>query len=85
VRRVLVRRLEQECVAAALVLERDLRELLGQREDDVEVGDVQEFGLALGEPLGARRGLALGAVAVAAGVVGDVLVAAAVARELVAA
>src|SRR5580700_545738 len=38
------------------------------------VGDREEFGLALGEPLPRRSALTLGAVAVAAGVVGDAFV-----------
>ena len=43
----------------------------GQREHDVEVADRQQVGLALGEPGARRRALALGAVPVAAAVVGD--------------
>jgi hypothetical protein len=70
------RRLEQQIVNGGLVLERDVGDLRRQREDDVEVSDRQQVGLALGEP-GARGGpLALGAVPVAAAVVGDALVAA---------
>ena len=45
----------------------------------MEVLDGQEFGLAGLHPVGGGGGLALGAVAVAAGVVGDLAVAAAVA------
>ena len=36
-----------------------------KREDDVEVGDRQQLRLPFGEPLGAGRGLALGAIAIA--------------------
>ena len=42
-----------------------------QGEDDMEIGNGQEFGLAVGQPFLGRRGLALRAVPVAAGVVGD--------------
>ena len=42
-----------------------------QREDDVEVGDRQQFGLARRHPLARRRTLALRAVPIAAAVVGD--------------
>ena len=34
----------------------------GEREHDVEIGNGQQFCLPLGEPLGASRGLALGAM-----------------------
>ena len=37
----------------------------------MEIGHGQEFGLAVGQPFLGSRGLALGAVPVAAGVVGD--------------
>jgi hypothetical protein len=37
----------------------------------MEIGHGQEFGLAVGQPLLGSHGLALGAVPVAAGVVGD--------------
>jgi hypothetical protein len=42
-----------------------------EREDDVEVGHRQELGLALGEPLLCRCGLAFRAMAIPAGIVGD--------------
>ena len=49
----------------------DVGDLGGNREYDVEVSDRQQVGLALGQP-GARGGaLALGAVPVAAAVIGD--------------
>jgi hypothetical protein len=62
---------EQEVVDGGLVLERDRADRRRQSKDDVIVGDRQEFRLALGEPLPRRRALALRAVAVAAGIVGD--------------
>ena len=63
--------LEQQVVEQSLVVERDGGDLGGQREHEVEIADRQQVGLARGEP-GPRGGaLALGAVAVAAGVVGD--------------
>ena len=62
---------EQEVVDGGLVLERDRADRRRQGEDDVIVGNRQELRLALGEPLPRRRALALRAVAVAAGIVGD--------------
>ena len=56
-----------------------------EREDDVEVGDVEEIRRLLLEPLGPSRGLALRTVAVPAGVVREVLVSAVVAPLPVAA
>jgi len=70
------RRLEQQVVDDGLVLVRDVGDLGRQREDDVEVSDRQQIGLALGEPGAGGRTLALGTVPVAAAVVGDALVAA---------
>ena len=64
-------RAEQQVVDHRLVVEGDGGDLGGQREHDVEVADRQQVGLALGEPGTRRRALALGAVPVAAGVVGD--------------
>ena len=52
------------------------------REDDVIEGNRQEFGLAVGEPLPLRRSLALRAIAVAAGVVGDARARAVLVRSL---
>ena len=70
------RRAEQQVVDDRLVVEGDVGDLGRQGEDDVEVSDRQQVGLALGQP-GARGGaLALGAVPVAAAVVGDAPVAA---------
>ena len=70
------RRAEQQVVDHRLVLVGDRGDLGRQREDHVEVADRQQIGLAGGEPVLRRRALALGAMAVAAGVVGDPAVAA---------
>ena len=67
---------EQQVVDRGLVLIGDVGDLGRQREDDVEVADRQQIGLARGEPIPCRRALALGAMPVAAGVVGDAAVAA---------
>ncbi len=65
------RGLEQQVVDCRLVLVSDVADRRRQREDDVEVGHGQELALPLLHP-GARRGpLALGAMPVAAAVVGD--------------
>ena len=48
------RRPEQDIVDDDLVLEGDDLDLLGYREHDVEVGNVEQFGLTVLEPLGAR-------------------------------
>src|SRR6266851_2805150 len=50
---------EQHIVDNGLVLEGDDLDLLGHREHDVEVGHVEQFGLTVREPLGARETLAL--------------------------
>ena len=71
---------EQQVVDHRLVLIGDVGDLGRQREDDVEVADRQQIGLARGEPVPRRRALALGAVPVAAAVVGDAAVAAVLAR-----
>ena len=68
------RGLEQDGVDRRLVLEGDLGDLGRQREDDVEVGDRQQLGLPRGEPVSAGLALALRAVPVAAGVVGERIV-----------
>ena len=57
---------EQEVVDDRLVLVGDRGDLGRQREDDVEIADRQQIGLAGGEPILRRRALALGAMAVAA-------------------
>src|SRR5260370_17882700 len=69
------RRSEQHIVDNGLVLEGDDLDLLGHREHDVEVGHVEQFGLTVREPLGARETLALWATFVAARVVRAALMA----------
>ena len=54
-------------------------DLLRHDEDDVEIGRGQEFGSAILQPLGTGQGLALWAVAIAARVVRDALMAAGIA------
>lgn len=75
----------EDVVDDDLVLVREARKLVRNREDDVEVLDGQKIFLAIGEPRLARVGLALRAVPVPAGVVRHSLVAAAVAAFEVAA
>jgi len=74
------RRSEQDIVDDGLVLEGDDLDLRGHREHDVEVGHVEQFGLTVREPLGARETLALWATFVAARVVRDALMATIAAR-----
>ena len=62
---------EQQAIDRGLVVECNVSDLGRQGEDDVEVSNRQQVGLARGQP-GARGGaLALGAVPVAAAVIGD--------------
>ena len=63
--------LEQDCIDDSLILEGDLGDRRGQGEDDVEIGNGQEFGLAVRHPLRPRLSLALWTVTIATGVVGD--------------
>jgi hypothetical protein len=65
------RSLEQDVVDSRLVLVGDVGDLGRQREYDVEVRHRQQLGLALGKPRACCRPLALGAMPVAAAVVGD--------------
>ena len=67
---------EQEVVDRRLVLPGDVGDFGRQREDDVEVADRQQICLARSEPVPCRCALALGAMPVAARVVGDATVAA---------
>src|SRR5215471_9090528 len=67
---------EQEIVNDLLVLQGQPRQLVGNRKDDVNVVDRQQFLTASGEPLIAGVGWALGAVPGAAGVERDGFVAA---------
>ena len=69
-------RLEQQVVDHGLVLERDGADPRRQREHDVEVGHLQQLGLARLQPLAGLAALALRAVPIAAAVVGDGRVAA---------
>ncbi len=68
--------LEQDAIDLCLVLIGDVGDRRRHGEHDVEVGRRQQLGLAGGKPLPGRCALALGAVAVAAGVVGDMSMAA---------
>jgi hypothetical protein len=70
---------EQQIVDDRLVLPGDVGDLGRQREDDMEVSDRQQVGLALGEPGARGRALALRTVAIATGVIGDPEIAAVVA------
>jgi hypothetical protein len=63
----------QQVVDLSLVGARDLGDRLRQREDQVEIPHGQEFGLACRQPCLCRTRLALRAVPVTAGVVGDVV------------
>src|SRR6266851_2596009 len=60
------RGLEQQIVDHGLVLVGDVANRRRQREDDVEVGNREQFGLARRHPLARSRALALRAVPVAA-------------------
>ncbi len=64
--------LEQDVVDHRLVVIGDVGDLGRDGEHDVEVGHGQKLGLACREPRPGRRALALGAMPVAARVVGDV-------------
>src|SRR5580693_9609486 len=57
------RRAEQQVVDHRLVLIRDPGNLVRQGEDQVEVADRQQIGLASGKPVPRRRALALGTIA----------------------
>ena len=56
---------EQEVIEDLLVLQRQWGELVRQGEDNVDVGDRQEFVLASGDPLVTSSALTLGAMAIA--------------------
>jgi hypothetical protein len=60
------RRSEQQVVDDGLVLPGNAGNLGGKREDDMEVADWQQVGLAFGQPDAGSGALALGAVPVAA-------------------
>lgn len=67
---------EQQIVEQRLVLPGDVGNLGWKREDDMESANRQEISLALGQPAARGGALALGAVPVAAAVIGDALMAA---------
>ena len=58
-------RAEQDAIDLACILKRQAADLLRQRKYNVEIGDRQQFGLPPGQPLCARRCLALWAMSVA--------------------
>jgi hypothetical protein len=62
---------QQQVIDDRLVVIGDVGDRPRQREDDVEIRHGQEVGLAVGQPLLGSGGLALRAVPVATGVVGD--------------
>ena len=70
------RRAEQQVVDHCLVLVGDRGDPDGQREDDVEIADRQQIGLAGREPILRRCALTLWTMAIAARVVSDAAVAA---------
>ena len=70
---------EQDAIDDGLIVESDLGDRRRHREDDVEVRHRQQLGLSVGQPLSTRQPLALRAVPVAAGIIGDAKLAAAVA------
>ena len=59
--------LEQHRIDGGLVLEGDGRDRRRQREHDVEIGNRQQLGLPIGQPLRPRRALTLRAMPIAAG------------------
>lgn len=65
------RRLEQKSIDRCFVLEGDSADRRRQGENDMVIGDRQQLSLARREPIGRRSPLALRAMAVAAGVVGE--------------
>jgi len=71
---------EEDAVDDALVLKSHRRNFIGNGKDDVIVGNGKQLGHARLEPLGLGERLALGTMAVAAGVVGDPLGAALIAH-----
>jgi hypothetical protein len=73
---------EQEVIEDLLVLQGELGELVREGEDNMDIGDRQEFVLASGDPTIAGSALALWAMPIAATVIGDGAIAAA--RALVA-
>ena len=72
-------RAEQDAIDQAHVLKRQAADLQRQRKYNVEVRDRQQFGLPVGQPFGARHGLAFWAMPIAARIIGDDLMSAVVA------
>src|SRR5882672_9973598 len=72
--RGLGRGFEQQVVDHRLVLIGDVRDSCRQREHDMEIPYRQELGFALGQPLACGSALTLGAVPIAAAIVGDLRV-----------
>jgi hypothetical protein len=70
--------MEENAVDHRLVLVRDRRDLLGQRENNVKVLDGKEVGVTLVQPLRADQGLTFRAVPIAATVEGNAQVTAGV-------
>lgn len=68
---------EQEVIEDLFVLQHQWRELMRQGEDNVDIGDRQEFILASGDPLVASSALTLGTVPIAATIKRDGAIAAA--------
>ncbi len=68
---------EEQIVEQLFILQHECRELMRQSKDEVEVGHGQQLGRARSQPSVASVPLTLGAVPVAAGVIGDGLVSAA--------
>lgn len=71
----------QQVVDLSFVLMRDIGDGFGQGENEVEIPHWQQFGLARRQPGFGCTGLTLGAMAITARVVGDVLVFAVVATR----
>jgi len=75
---------EEDAVYRPFVLQGDSGDLLGDGKDDVEVFDGEEILFSIGDPLMSGGRLALWAVAIPAGVVGNVEMPAAVTARYVA-
>jgi hypothetical protein len=68
---------EQEVIEDLFILQHQLTELMRQGEDNVDIGDRQEFILASGDPVVASSALTLGTVPIAATIKRDGAIAAA--------
>lgn len=68
---------EQQTVDHCFVLQGQRGQMMGQREDDMSIGCSEQFRASRGQPAVARLALTLGAVPVAAGIIGDGTMAAA--------